>query len=102
MNKKYFRKNKKTRYHPALVLSEGKKYWVNMDLTDSPTRNNRYIKLKNNPNLNSRNTAYLKKHLNVDPIRTRGDCLKKYKLSEYDENQVDDFIKQHFARKKDK
>ena len=38
-----FYKNKKTRYHPSLELSNDGKIWENLELTSSPTKNGKYI-----------------------------------------------------------
>ena len=91
---KSFYKNKKTRYHPSLELSNDGKIWENLELTSSPTKNGKYIKLKNNPNPNSTKTSYIRKYVRKDPIRTRGELLKKYKLSNSDLKEIEKFLKE--------
>ena len=88
-----FYKNKKTKYHPSLELSNDGKIWENLELTDSPTKNGKYIKLKDNPNPNSDKTSYVRKYIRKDPIRTRGDLLKKYKLSSRDLKEIESWLK---------
>lgn len=90
MNKFY--KNKKTKYHPSLELSNDGKTWKNLELTSSPTKNGKYIKLRNNPSPNSSKESYIRKYVREDPIRTRGDILKKYKLSNYDLKQIEKWL----------
>lgn len=90
---KNFYKNKRTKYHPSLEISNDGKIWNNLELTDSPTKNGKYIKLKDNPNPNSSGPSYIRKYVRKDPIRTRGDILKKYKLSEYDLKQIEKWLK---------
>ena len=36
-------KNKATKYHPSIEVSSNEKTWDNLELTQSPTKNNRYI-----------------------------------------------------------
>ena len=93
MKKKYkFYKNKKTRYHPSLEIKSDEKRWENMELTSSPTKQNRYIELKKNPNPNSNEKAFIRKYIRRDPIRTRGQLLKRFNLSEEDLEQIEQYI----------
>ena len=86
-----FYKNKATNYHPSLEISNDGKYWKNLELTDSPTKTGRYIRLDDNPN-GTTNPAYIRKYLRNDPIRTRGDLLPKYKLSSRDKLKIMEYL----------
>ena len=90
-----FYKNKATKYHPSLEVSNDEKTWKNMFLTHHPTKTGRYIKLKNNPNPKDHSDSYIEKHLRNDPIRTRGQLLKKYRLTEEDLQQIEDFLRRN-------
>lgn len=91
--KKYkFYRNKKTRNHPSIEINSNDVHWENMEVTSSPTPKNRYIELKNNPNPKSTNKAYVRKYIRKDPIRTRGQLLKKYHLSEEDLVEIEKYI----------
>lgn len=95
MKKKYeFYKNKRTKYHPAIEVDSNDTHWQNLEVTSSPTKTNRYIKLKKNPNPNMEGDAYVRKYVRNDPIQTRGQLLKKYNLSEDDLCQIEEFLKQ--------
>ena len=93
MRKKYkFYKNKKTRNHPSLEINANEKVWENMEVTSSPTKKNRYIELKKNPNPNRIDKAYVRKYIRKDPIRTRGQLLSRFNLSEEDLEQIEQYI----------
>ena len=93
MKHKYrFYKNKRTRYHPSLEINSNEKEWNNMELTSSPSKKNRYIKLKTNPSPSFKKTAYIRKYIRKDPISTRGELLKKYNLSEEDLQEIEIFL----------
>ena len=85
-------KNKATKYHPAIEVESNEKTWKNLELTQSPTNKNRYVELKDNPNKNSSKKSYFRKYLRNDPIRTRGELLKKFNLSEADLTQIEVFL----------
>lgn len=87
-----FYKNKRTRFHPSLQIESNDKRWKNMELTSSPTTSGRYIKLKHNPN-GSDKQAYIRKYLRNDSIKTRGELLAKYHLSEDDLKEIELFIR---------
>lgn len=88
-------KNRATKYHPSIEVNSDDKNWDNLELTQSPTKNNRYIELKDNPNKNSPKKAYVRKYLRKDPIKTRGELLSKYNLSEEDLRQIEEFLESH-------
>lgn len=88
-------KNKATKYHPSIEVNSDEKTWDNLELTHNPTKNNRYIELKQNPNKNNPKKAYVRKYLRKDPIRTRGELLSKFNLSEEDLKQIEEFLKRH-------
>lgn len=87
-----FYKNKRTRFHPSLQIESDDKRWKNMELTSSPTTSGPYIKLKRNPN-GSDKQAYIRKYLRNDSIKTRGELLAKYHLSEDDLKEIELFIR---------
>lgn len=87
-----FYKNKSTRYHPSIEVSNDGRYWKNLEFTSSPTKTGRYIKLDDNPT-GSNKPGYVRKYLRNDPIRTRGDNLPKYKLSSRDKKKISDYLK---------
>ena len=87
-----FYRNRKTRNHPSIEVESNEKNWKNLEVTSSPTKKNRYIELKNNPNPGRCDKAYVRKYLRNDPIRTRGQLLKKYNLTEDDLKQIEEFL----------
>ena len=90
--KKYnFYKNKRTRYHPSIEVDSNKTNWRNLEVTSSPTKSGRYIRLKHNPS-GSDKVAYVRKYLRNDSIKTRGQLLEKYHLSEEDLNEIEAFL----------
>ena len=92
MSKYKFYKNSKTRFHPSLEVSSNEFEWQNMELTSSPTKDGRYIELKENPNENWKTKSYLRKYIRKDPICTRKQLLRKYKLSEEDIKEIEKYI----------
>ena len=51
MKKKYkFYKNRITKNHPSVEVDSNGTIWINLEVTSSPTKKNRYIELKVNPN----------------------------------------------------
>lgn len=92
-------KNKRTKYHPSIEVESNERCWKNLELTQSPTENNRYIELKKNPNPNSPKKAYVRKYIRNDPIRTRGQLMEKYKLSEEDMQTIERFVLEHENKK---
>ena len=93
MKKKVYKfyKNKRTRYHPSIEINSNKERWNNLEMTSSPTKNGRYIELKKNPSGSSKK-AYIRKYVRNDSIKTRGQLLKKYHLSEEDLIQIEMFL----------
>ena len=78
MRKKYkLYKNRITKNHPSIEVDSNGTIWINLEVTSSPTKNNRYIELKVNPNPNREDKAFVRKYLRHDPIKTRGQLLKK-------------------------
>ncbi len=73
--------------------------WENLEVTSNPTKNNRYIELKKNPNPNKNDKSFVRKYVRHDPIRTRGQLLKKYNLSDDDLEQIEEFLINHKKRK---
>ena len=93
MEDKYkFYNNRKTRNHPSIEISSNEKNWENMEVTSSPTKKNRYIELKENPNPKQTTKAYVRKYIRNDPIKTRGELLKKFHLSEEDLEEIERYI----------
>ena len=91
--KKYkFYRNKKTRNHPSIEINSNNDIWENMEVTSSPTKKNRYIELKSNPNPKRNDKAYVRKYIRKDPIRTRGQLLEKFNLSEEDLKEIEEYI----------
>ena len=62
-----------------------------MEMTSSPTHSGRYIELKHNPN-GSDKKAYVRKYVRNDSIKTRGQLLKKYHLSEEDLREIEHYL----------
>ena len=85
-------KNKATKYHPSIEVNSNEKIWHNMSVTHRPIKKKRYIKLKHNINPNDQQESYVEKYVRKDPIRTRGELLKKYRLSEEDLKQIEEFL----------
>ncbi|MBO4856292.1 MAG: hypothetical protein J5511_02845 [Bacilli bacterium] len=98
MPKYKFYINRLTRGHPSLEVSSTKKKWKNMELTTHPTKKGRYISLKENPDPDRPSKAYLRKYARDDPLRTRGDLLKKFNLSEEDLKEIEDYLIQHYKK----
>ena len=73
------------------------KTWKNItfwkEVTYSPTKKNRYIKLKVNPNPKRNDKAFVRKYLRKDPIKTRGELLEKFNLSEEDLKEIENYLK---------
>lgn len=93
MSKKYkFFKNRKTRNHPSIEVDSNGTIWINLEVTSSPTKKNRYIELKVNPNPKRNDKAYVRKYLRKDPIKTRGQLLKKFNLSEDDLIEIENYL----------
>ena len=86
-----FYKNKRTKYHPSLEIESNKEKWKNMELTSSPTHSGRYIKLRHNPSGNKKD-AFIRKYVRNDSIKTRGQLLAKYHLSEEDLKEIEEFL----------
>ena len=87
-----FYKNRAARYHPALQISESDKTWKNMVMTHKPNNKQRFIKLKKNPNRSDPGDAYIEKYVRTNPIRTRGDILKRFNLSDEDLAQIEKYL----------
>ena len=95
MKKYKFYVNRRTRNHPSLELSSNKKKWKNLELTSSPIKTGRYIELKTNPDPKQTKKAFIRKYVRNDPIKTRGDLLKKYNLSEEDLKEIERYLFEH-------
>ena len=99
MKKKYkFYKNKRTRFHPSIEIDSNAIIWRNLEVTSSPTKSGRYIELKKNPSGNHKK-AYVRKYVREDSIKTRGQILKKYNLSEEDLIEIEKFILENANKK---
>lgn len=90
-NKYAFYKNKRTRFHPSIEVDSDERVWKNLEMTSSPIKSGRYIRLQKNPS-GSEKPAYVRKYLRVDSIKTRGQLLKKYHLSEEDLLEIEKFL----------
>ena len=94
MNNKYkFYKNRRTKNHPSIEVDSNGIIWINLEVTSSPTKKNRYIELKVNPNPNRKDKAFVRKYLRKDPIKTRGQLLAKFNLSEEDLTEIENYLK---------
>ena len=101
MKKDYkFYQNRKTRNHPSLQVSADEKIWKNLELTSSPTKTNRYIELKQNPNPNRKSNAFIRTYVRKYPIKTRGHLLERYHLSEEDLQEIEKFLLSRKNKKK--
>ena len=99
MKKKYkFYKNKRTRFHPSIQIDETATKWRNLEVTSSPTKSGRYIELKKNPGGNPKK-AFVRKYIREDSIKTRGELLKKYNLSEEDLEAIEKFVLENANKK---
>lgn len=85
-------KNRRTRYHPSIQISEDEKYWDNFYITHKPNRND-YIKLPEKINPNDFNDSYISKKLHHDFKKVRGKEIKGYKISDSNEKFIDDLVK---------
>ena len=86
--------------HPSLEISNNVKIWKNMEMTSHPIKKGRYIKLKENPGQNKDKQSFIRKYVRNDPIRIRGELLERYKLSEEDLKQIEEFLISHYKNKK--
>ena len=87
MKKYKFYKNRKTRNHPSIEIDSNGIIWINLEVTSSPTKKNRYIELRFNPNPKRKDKAYVRKHLRKDPIK-----LEKFNLSEDDLIEIENYL----------
>lgn len=97
MNQYKLFKNKKTKYHPSIHISvkEGK-VWENIEITSSPTKKGKYVKLSKNPNPNTpEKDAWFRKYIRKDPIWAKGEEYANYVLCEEDIKKVNTFLKEH-------
>ncbi len=93
MSKKLkFYKNRKTNNHLSIEVDSNGTIWINLEVTSSPTKKNRYIELKVNPNPKRNDKAYVRKYLRKDPIKTRGQLLEKFNLSEDDLIEIENYL----------
>ena len=101
MSKYKIFKNKRTKYHPSIFISVTVgKSWENIEITSSPTKTGRYVKLIKNPNPNTPNKdAWFRKYIRCDPLWAIGEEYTNYELCEEDEIQIDLFVKQHKENK---
>ena len=99
MSKYKFYRNKVTKNHPSLELSSNNTKWENMELTTHPTKKGRYISLKENPGPDKDRPSFVRKYVRNDPIRTRGQLLDRFHLSEEDLQQIEEFLRQHYNKK---
>lgn len=86
-------RNRKAKNHPSIEVSNDISTWKNMVMTHQPAKKKRYILLKHNPNADDISKSYVEKRVRNDPIKTRGELLKKYNLSIEDLNQIEEFLK---------
>ena len=93
MSKYKFYKNRITKNHPSIEIDSNGIIWINLEVTSSPTKKNRYIALKINPNPKRKDKAYVRKYIRMDPIKTRGQLLEKFNLSEEDLVEIENYIK---------
>ena len=98
MPKYKFYKNRITKMHPSLQISENDKAWKNMEMTSHPVKKGRYFVLKENPGPNKNKKSYIRKYIRTDPIRTRGELLEKYNLSEEDLAEIEKYLFKHFKK----
>ena len=93
MKRKYkFYKNRITRNHPSIEIDSNNYIWINMEVTSSSTKKNRYIELKINPNPKRNDKAYVRKYLRKDILKTRGQLLNNYKLSKEDVIEIEYYL----------
>ncbi len=90
-NMKIYR-NRATKFHPSIEIDSNERTWKNLEVTQSPTNKNRYIKLKQNIDPESSKKSYVRKYLRNDPIRTRGQLLSRFHLSEEDLQQIEEYL----------
>ena len=92
MKKYKFYVNRRTKNHPSLELSSNKKKWKNLELTPSLIKTGRYIELKLIQIRSKPKKAFIRKYVRNDPIKTRGDLLRKYNLSEEDLKEIERYL----------
>lgn len=100
MDKYKIFKNKRTKFHPSIqidILEDGT--WENIEITDSPTKNGKYVAFDVNPNPNSDKKSYFRKYLRKDKLKHRGEELKKYRLVVSDKIKIDVFVSLNRKRK---
>ena len=91
--------NRKTR-HPSISLKSGdKKYWHNLEVTHSPLKNERYLKIDN---LNSKDgrKSYVRKYYRKDKHKLKGFWYKNFLLSRESEMRVRRYLREHHKNKK--
>ena len=74
-------KNKRTNYHPAIQIAEDykNKTRTNFHLTHSPNRNT-FVPLPSKLNKKDEKVRYISKKYYIDPLRYRGNEVKKYEI----------------------
>lgn len=95
-----FYKNRRQKFHPSYELSSDDQKWHNMTLTHNPNKKESYIELDKNPNPNDSRKAFLRKYVSHDPIKTRGEEVKSYHLSEADQIKIDRYLREREESKR--
>lgn len=91
--------NRKTR-HPSISLKSGdKKYWHNLEVTHSPSQNERYFEVENT-NSKDKRKSYVRKYYRKDKHKLKGFWYKNFKLSRESENRVKRYLRKHHKNKK--
>ena len=90
-------KNRRTRYHPSIQISEDDKYRENFHITHHLNRNT-FVKLPEKLNSKDIDDNYISKKLYKEKLHYRGSEMSGYKISSSNERFIDDLIKN--SRKK--
>ena len=93
-------RNRKTKQHPSIEIPNDGSIWKNLEKTHSPTKNGRYIELKDNPNKLDNKKSYVRKYIRNDKIKSRGKQLINFTISYRDKKVIDKYLKNHEKNKK--
>lgn len=91
---KYTKVNNETIIHPHYIVGETDKTYSSIGITHSKKSGNHYnYRLENNPNQKDKSTSYMKKNIEKSNKRMyTAYKFRRYKLSENDEEKVDNLI----------
>lgn len=100
-NRKTFGPHKEE--HPSIEIGINNGKWENIEITSSPTKNEKFTAFDENPNPNWRGKdengkplkpSYFRNYLRKDSIKDRLNEYTKYSLIESDECKIDKFLEE--------